>query len=484
MGGKGPGKHKVVVAVSGGPDSVWLLHRALEEYDDVVVAHVNHGARGGASDEDERFVKRMAEERGLPVRILRVRNGGQDRPGFEERARRTRYAYLRKLKNRENAGAILAGHTADDQVETILMRVFRGAGISGLKGIPRDSEEGIVRPLLDTWREEVLASLRRRAIPHRQDESNADTRFERNWVRHVVIPLLERRYGKSVKKRIFALGERFREIDEFLSEAAGRWLKRNAKASPAGTKKAAGAFHRVEAEPRGSVVFPRKAFAKLPSLVRMKVLQVLCFERAGIAPNERLLKSMDRLIVSGGPSAALSLGGGATLERRYEEAVFRKRGEERGSRGARTSPATTGATATLRETAVIRGPGVSPLRDGRVIVIRECGSPSGAGLRLRTKMEAAAYFDPEALAWPVRVRPLRAGDRIFPFGMDGEKKVKEVLIDRKVPRTERWGRPVVCDGRGRIIWIPGVIRSAWAPVGREARGALLFEIRAGSPQVP
>lgn len=464
--GKRPRQSKVVVAVSGGPDSVFLLHRALEECERIVVGHVNHRARGAESDEDERFVRRIAAEHEAPVRVLRVRDPAAGRPGFEEGARRTRYRFLKDLKKREGADAILVGHTADDQVETILMRVVRGTGISGLKGIPRTTGDGVVRPLLDTWRGEILSSLKDRGIPHRRDRSNADTRFERNWIRHVLIPVLVERYGESVKARIRALGERFREIDEFLESAAARWIGRH-------VRRGAG---------RGEVRFNRVAFAGLPSLLRMRILLDLAVERTGIAPSGRLLEGMDRLVVSGGPSASLSVGGRATMSRRYGEVSLAKCDRAVPPSG----PGTAGGAIrrSLPAAAGIRGPGAYPLRDGAALVVGERVNPGAARLRSRAKGERIAYFDAEGLEWPIRVRPLRAGDRIRPFGMNGGKKIKEILIDRKIPRAERWGRPAVCDARGRILWIPGVVRSAWAAVPAGARAVLRFEMRPEGREIP
>ena len=169
-------------------------------------------------------------------------------PGFEKKARETRYRFLKDLSGKVGAEAIALAHTADDQVETILMRVFEGAGIGGLKGIPRETADGIVRPILDVWKEEILAYLKKRKIPYRIDRSNVDTRFERNWVRNVLIPLLEKRYGKAVKKRIFTLGERFRELDTYLEDEAGRWIRRNVKRTPG----------RIRQDDKDALVFRRK----------------------------------------------------------------------------------------------------------------------------------------------------------------------------------------------------------------------------------
>ena len=291
------------------------------------LAHYNHRARGEESDGDEMFVRDLAERLAIPLSAQGSKNripvipqsirSDVKRKGFEAFAREARYSFLMGLARKHGPANIIVAHTADDQVETILMRVLEGAGISGLKGIPRNTDDGIRRPLLDTWREDILKFMRGNGIPFRLDKSNCDTRFERNWIRHVLIPLLEKRYGKSVKKRIFALGERFREIDEFLETAARRWMKCNLKEEVDGRS----GTWREKSIVGGRLRFQRKPFGKHPSALRKKILQNVCFERVGIAPNERLLESMDRLIASGGASARLNVGKGAVLKCRYEQAI-------------------------------------------------------------------------------------------------------------------------------------------------------------------
>jgi tRNA(Ile)-lysidine synthetase-like protein len=320
------------------------------------------------------------------------------------------------------------------------MRILEGAGIAGLKGITRKTADGIERPLLDTWREDILKYLHEHKIPYRVDKSNFNMRFERNWIRHVLIPLLEKRYGKKVKKRIFALGERFREIDEFLGIAARRWMKRNVKGEkPGGSGRAeegAGGEDRLK--------LLRKPYVVLPAALRKRILQIACFERVAIAPNERLLKSMDRLVVSGGPSTRLKIGKGAVLRTRYGEAILEGAGQ-----------------------------GGLP---AQVLKMEKRGKISAAFLKKMTKGERAAVFDADKVSAPFQVRPLRQGDRIRPFGLDAEKKVKEILIDRKVPREERWGRPAVCDAEGRILWIPGIVRSAIAPITRSTKRTMILRL--------
>ena len=517
-------RHSCIVAVSGGADSVYLLYRVVRVIPRLVVAHYNHRARGKASDGDRKFVERFSRSLDLPLEVGTARprmkanrtpsKSDKDRvTGFERKARETRYAFLTEMKKKHGALKILVAHTADDQVETVLMRILEGAGISGMKGIPRSTEDGIERPLLDTWREDILAYLRKHKIPYRIDKSNFDTRFERNWIRHVLIPLLEKRYGKSVKKRIFVLGERFREIEAYIEQNARKWIKANSSMRKAGEKvvqgkrgRATGAGGTPAAEVRKTEVrFPRKGYAGLPSVLRIKILQILCFERVGTAPGERLLASMDRLIVSGGPSARLSVGRGSTLRCRYGEAILSSPGEkgtsgEGGERLGRPGKGKEqkgrrvveeGAKAGKKKGAAepvvkMEGPGIyrwnRPARGGGDVEAgpsvsffwEESGRTASGRIRKMAGGERQAAFDADMLPLPFSVRRLRAGDRIRPFGLGADKKVKEVLIDRKVPREERWGRPVVCDSRGEILWIPGVIRSSHAPVTPKTRRTIVL----------
>jgi tRNA(Ile)-lysidine synthase len=406
--------------------------------------------------------------------------------GFEKKAREIRYRFLRDLSERVGAEAIALAHTADDQVETILMRVFEGAGIGGLKGIPRGTRDGIVRPLLDFWKEDILGDLKRRKIRYRIDRSNVDTRFERNWVRHVLIPLLEKRYGKSVKKRIFTLGERFRELDDYLEDEADRWIRREVKISIGGRANRSAGSHTTDEGPgkeSKGVVFRRKTYSALPSVLRVKILQRICFDRLGVAPNERLLKAMDGNVSNGGPSARVNVGKGWKLANRYEEALFvpQENGRDRKSSGTGSGKKPAIVFAAPGEYEIPAGP-----KGGGIKFAWEARGRIGAAQAKRLAAKGdAEVFDASGLTLPLAVRPLRAGDRIRPFGRsaggvarDGEKKVKEILIDRKIPRDDRWGRPVVCDAEGAILWIPGVLRSAHAPVTPETRKTAFLRIRA------
>lgn len=350
-----------------------------------------------------------------------------------------------------------------------------------MKGIPRGTGDGIVRPILGVWKEDILDYLKKRKIPYRIDRSNVDTRFERNWVRSVLIPLLVKRYGKAVKKRVFTLGERFRELDDYLEAEAKKWIRNEGFVQ----------------ESNGTVAFRRKSFSTLPTVLRVKILQRICFDRLGVAPNERLLAAMDRAVRSGGSSARLKIGKGWELANRYDETLFVPGENGRGRKSTGAAPGKKSA----EKGAIHRGMPDLPLvpvanpgeyeiplwqRGRSVTFVWEAkGKITAAQAKRLAAKGDAEVFDAACLTLPLTVRPLRAGDRIRPFGRDadgkgrdGGKKVKEILIDRKIPRDDRWGRPVVCDAEGAILWIPGVLRSAHAPVTPETRKTALLRIRA------
>lgn len=229
---------RVLIGVSGGPDSVALLHLLVGLKDDLrlrlAVAHVDHQLRPDSQD-DAKFVAGLARRCGLPAAIVRrdVRRESEARGlSLEDRARRVRYAAFQEIATEQAATRLALAHTADDQAETVLMRLLRGAGLTGLAGIPMTRSLGdvtIIRPLLGVWREEVLGYLRRHRLSCRQDPTNQDPRFLRNRIRHELLPLLEREYNPQLKLLLNQLAEQCRTDAGFLSEAAQRYWKRLVK---------------------------------------------------------------------------------------------------------------------------------------------------------------------------------------------------------------------------------------------------------------
>jgi tRNA(Ile)-lysidine synthase len=212
----------VLVAVSGGADSVALLHvlRRLERRWELRLsaAHLNHGLRGAESDEDEAFVLRLGKELGVPVVSERW-----ERPpagNLEQAARRARYAFLRRAAASAGATRIAVGHTRDDQAETVLLRILRGSGSLGLVGIHPVVDDLIVRPLIEISRAEIERYLTASGVPWRSDSSNSDLRYRRNRIRHELLPLLRDGYNPRIDEVLAREAAVARDTAGYLEEAA------------------------------------------------------------------------------------------------------------------------------------------------------------------------------------------------------------------------------------------------------------------------
>lgn len=219
----------VVVAVSGGADSVALLRATIElGAGRIVVAHLNHGLRGSDSDTDQDFVERIADSLGVPVRTART----TILPGenLEAAARMARYEWLATVATSEGIGRVATGHSADDQAETVLFRLLRGSGLAGLCGIaPRrllSAGVELIRPLLTVSRADILDYLTERGQDYRTDATNADTRLARNRIRHELLPLLTRNYNPRIAESLARLAEQARDWQRMEDDALDELLLR------------------------------------------------------------------------------------------------------------------------------------------------------------------------------------------------------------------------------------------------------------------
>jgi len=230
---------RVLVAVSGGADSVALLHALLALQPvwrlSLYLAHLDHGLRP-ESAADAAFVRELGRRWRVPTTVERrpVRaRCAREGWSLEDGARRIRYQFLLETAHRYSAERVALAHTADDQAETVLMRLVRGTGLMGLCAIPvaRPLADGVtvVRPLLALWRRDVVAYLQAEGLAYREDATNADGRFARNRIRHELLPLLERDYNPNIKGALTQLAETSRWDYAYLQEAAGRQWRRVAK---------------------------------------------------------------------------------------------------------------------------------------------------------------------------------------------------------------------------------------------------------------
>jgi tRNA(Ile)-lysidine synthase len=445
---------RVVVALSGGADSTALACLLVDlaargDFRVVAAAHFNHRLRAAASDDDQAFCRQLAERLGLSwsagagdVRSFAASQGAS----VEEASRRLRYAFLRQAAAEHRATHVAVGHTRDDQAETVLLQLLRGAGPRGLRGMAPErplveadrgepdgdysSDRGaihLVRPLIETGHEELVSWLGTRGQAFREDDSNRDRRFLRNRVRHELIPFLESRFSPSVSRVL----SRDAEI------AASDWALLDDLARAA--------YERIASREGERIVLDRAGLLREPDAIRRRVA---LFAIGNLRGSRFVGRDQVRRLL-------------ALAEGRL--------------RGPIALP---GATAAVESDRIIVGP---PLARGRNFpsgmnfsrcalsipgearfldwVLSSFVLPWNAALdaaRLRApgagRTEAIVDAGRVSSLW---VRARRPGDWIRPLGLGGRKKLQDYFVDRKVPRDQRDRVPLVVDGLDRIVWVAG-----------------------------
>ncbi|MBM3265737.1 MAG: tRNA lysidine(34) synthetase TilS [candidate division Zixibacteria bacterium] len=427
-----PSDH-VVVAVSGGPDSVALLHvlwHLSERWPfRLTVAHLNHGLRGAEADEDAAFVQQLADSLHLSCVVEQADVATYCRArglSTETGAREIRYAFLERMAQKHDARKIATGHTADDQAETVLMRLLRGSGPGGLAGIRPALEGRIIRPLLYATREQVMAYLAARRLTARQDATNDDPDMLRNRVRGHLMPVLRSRYNPEIRSALCHLAEIVRAESEYMDKQTETIFKKAVHASGP-------LIWRIDPVVWSGMALP----------LQRRLLRHLATE-AGANAEQFPFDSIEearRLIDVGQPGHLRSLPGGLTMERRRETVVVR-----RGRRESWRIP--------------MPAPGTTPLpQTGRSLTLRFISPAEITG----SDTPNCVYFDAETAGNVFEARSRRQGDRMAPSGMTGTKSLKTFFNEWDIPRLERDLVPVLCSEAG-ILWVVGRRRCRWAEV--------------------
>lgn len=415
---------RVAVALSGGADSVallFLLHdlAAAGELQLAGAAHLHHGLRSGA-DEDAAFCAALAGRLGVPFEAACVdaaARAWRTRCSVEAAARAARYEFFEAAATRLGADHVAVGHTRDDQAETVLLRLLRGSGSAGLRGI-LPVRGRIVRPLLGCTRAELRAYLVARGEPWREDETNADPRLPRNRVRLELLPYLRRHFSRGVDAVLARTAEVARVEDALLRALEEQAFARAVTVGTAGV--------RIEAHVLGA----------LPEALQWRVARRALATAAG---GRAYGMGAARAVVQ---ACAGEVQGGADLPglrmERFRGAVVLS---------IRRAP---GRPVPFAHPLAVPGEVWIPEAGCRLVAQRWPAGPAG-GRPDRDRV----LVDAEALALPLTVRSRRPGDWLRPVGLGGRKKLQDLFVDRKVARAERDRVPIVADRLGRIVWVAG-----------------------------
>ena len=411
-----PENASVLAAVSGGADSMALLtflhlNREALGFSGVVAAHFNHGLRDSAR-RDELFVREYCDAHGIPCLVgsADVRAEAEaSRHGVEEAARRLRYAFLRQAAGQSGCDRICTGHTADDNAETVLMNLSRGAGLRGLSGIP-PVRGFILRPLLTVSRAEVEAYLRERDIPYVTDETNADRRFRRNRVRHELVPGL-RGINPRLTDAVTRMTQTLREDEDCLAALSGQVMTRARRVSE-------------------GYALDAHLLSELHPAIGKRVARLM-YELAGGPPQaltqQHIARMTELFPADTAPGARITLPGGVVARRIYTEWVV---GMESASPVIPPAALAPGQTITLPEL-------------GYSICCRAMRPDEKVHNSFNSFVISSATIKGSLL-----VRSRAPGDRIAQPGRNGAKTLKKLFIESKIPHHRRSGVAVFSDEEG------------------------------------
>ncbi|MBA7467237.1 tRNA(Ile)-lysidine synthase [subsurface metagenome] len=431
---------RVLVGVSGGPDSVCLLHilnRCRKEMAlSLHVVHINHGIRKRESKREEKFVSHLAGRMDLPITVKSL-----DVPSYarrkkltvEEAARDMRYSAFERLAGKLNAKKIALGHTASDQVETVLMHLLRGSGPQGLSGIPPVRKLGsslIVRPLIEVNREEILSYLKKNNLTFCLDSSNRKTEYFRNRIRLKLLPLLRKNYNENIDGALLRLSEILKEENAYWERVVERVL---------------GKVVSREAE---KILIDFKRFLRYNVIVQRRVLYRLF---GGIVSLSQI-EAIRSLAQKSSQGKRIYLGKRFSVRKEGNFLIFSSSPERRFK----------------KFNYPLRIPGKNEIE--------------GLNLTLNTRIvdfypvsekeTNTAYFDVNKINLKkLLLRNRREGDRFKPFGLRGTKKLSDFFIDRKIPRRLRDRVPLLVEGED-ILWVVGIRRADKARITEDTKKIL------------
>ncbi len=437
-------REAVLVALSGGSDSVVLLHLLVTLRDEMRLrleaVYINHQIRIDAVGKEEKFCQELCNRFGLKLTIIsedipaRAKELGK---GLEEAARDFRYETFEQLAEKEEFQRVALGHHLDDRAETVLFRVIRGSGLTGLKGIPVKRGR-IIRPLFEISKAEILDYLEQQKLTYCVDESNRDDGFKRNFIRNQLLPLIRENLNSSVNRALVSLSETAGEDEAYLNEVVAKTLRKVVSRSPG-----------------GKIELDLTKFNSYDKWLRRRLLRCCLAELSGSSESsvKEVVDRLDRLCQGEGKAASLPNGLESVMTG-DRLVIF-----------SRVSP----------EFSSDLVPGRScRLKSPELRFSSSVKSRQDVSLQWQ-KRSRRVWLDYDKILPPLEVRAIQAGDRFDPLGMNGSKKVGDYLTDRKVEPVYRDEIPVISDRKG-IIWLVGYEIADRVKVDQSTRKVLKIEV--------
>jgi len=418
---------RVVIGVSGGADSVFLLYVLAELRDEgwirLSAVHVHHGIRGDEADEDAEFVQKMCERLRIPCHVEYVdvpALAAKEKLTLEEAGRKARYACFAREKERIFADKLAVAHHKDDSAETILFNLVRGSGIKGLCGIA-PVQGDIVRPLLNVRRAEIEEALLERGISWRIDSTNGDVRYSRNRIRGELIPYLERELNPETVNHLNTAATMLQEIDTYMEEMVDRWLHGEEE-------------HRLNLRKFGETGAALQSY-----LIRRRISEIGGLKDIGREHIEAV-----KGLTFGSVGKVICLPGGRKVRRDYEDLVF-----------------------------IAEGKTEQVQKSGFRVEWQEISRDFFEKIQFD---QYTKCFDYDTIKGDLHLRTRQTGDRIAVFADGRTQSLKEYMINVRIPAQQRDQIPILFGGN-EVLWIVGHRASERHRVTDETRRILLVTVK-------
>ena len=413
----------VIVAVSGGPDSICLLDilAGLSKEMDItlITAHYEHGLRSGEDTYETNLVREYAKSLNLLFETEKASGINPVTPSLEEKARELRYDFLEKIRLKYEAHRIAMGHNLNDQAETVIMRLLRGSGMTGLSGIPPVRENIIIRPLIEISREDIIDYLKYKNLKYAMDSSNLDNRFLRNKIRLELLPEMIK-YQPGFIGTLGKLAENLRDENSFFESQTEKWIN-----------------EKLEQSESGYYYFDIQFLKDTPEALLRRILRHIIkkTQKTQYTIQWNHVQDIMELIKNTKPNISIDLPGDLAVKKEYNRLIF-----------SLATPATESFDYTIEDRGEIY---IDEIK--MKIKIEELSNKEHIAI---SDDRNTALLDMALLPYPLTIRNIKPGDRFIPLGMTGHKKVKDFYIDRKIAPATRKHTPILIKD-GKIAWICG-----------------------------
>lgn len=436
---------RIIVGFSGGPDSVSLLHvlNSIKELYDIKLyaVHINHMIRGDEALRDEEYAKSFAKSLGIPFYIKRegvLEFADKNKMSSEEAGRFIRYSFFDETAKRVGANKIALAHNMNDQAETMIMRFIRGAGIGGLSGIKPVRDGRYIRPIIECSRDEIEEYCRENNLNPVIDSTNKESIYIRNRIRLEVIPYIKKYFNPNIVESLYKTSEVLRDEDEYINYAAAH------------------EYERIRAE-KGIYI---DKFNLLHIAIKRRIIRELIKTVKGNLNGieSKHVEECIELIKKGVTGKSISLPGDIEGAVQYSIFKIERRIERHGYEYS------------------LPIPGILEINEENIVI---CTKVIDNNIGIYKDSKFIKYFDYDKIDSGLKIRTRKEGDFIYPDGMTGSKKIKNIFIDKKISRSERDRIPLVAKGN-EILWIFGIRDTRNYKVDENTRRILEIKIKRGA----